>query len=329
MLFHFQKGFPMALRKQKRSAFTLIELLVVIAIIAILIGLLVPAVQKVREAAARTQTINNLKQCGTATHNFAGTFNTKMPINGYFGVRYSSVFGHLLPYVEQDNVYKIIPNVNTSGVAPPAINNAINASDSGAAAYRQAVIPSYQAPSDPTAAASTGVAADGTLKATTSFVSNGYLFNGAMVSANAAGVLTNPPTVPQPYTNGTITPSSAPRLPATFVSGTSNVVIFATGYATCNSYDRWWSNVSAASGGQIRTYFGNTYPQTQPNVGVGAGVNAPACNNQAAQGFSATGPQVCMGDNSVRSVSPGVSTTTWNYAINPQGTIPLPSDWQQ
>jgi len=318
----------MALRMQKRSAFTLIELLVVIAIIAILIGLLVPAVQKVREAAARTQTINNLKQCGTATHNFAGTFNTKMPINGTFGIRYSSVFGHLLPYVEQDNVYKLIANTNNSNAAPPAINSAIRADDSGLAAFRNSVIPSYQAPSDPTAAASTGVAADGSLKGTTSFAVNAYLFNGMnpAITTSATGVITSGVPTPPAFNAGTYTPLAPPRLPATFVAGTSNTVMYATRYATCNSVDSYWASVSNGT----RTYFNSTYPQTQPNVGPGAGANGvPQCNTAACQGFSATGPQVCMGDNSVRSVSPGVSTTTWNIAINPQGTIPLPSDWQQ
>ncbi len=118
-----------SVRKQ-RSGFTLIELLVVIAIIAILIGLLLPAVQKVREAAARMQSANNIKQMGIGMHAIASAYGgTQMP--SYYGTIGSggitgSTFLHLLPYIEQEPLYK---NITTAGAAAQPVKTYLAPAD--------------------------------------------------------------------------------------------------------------------------------------------------------------------------------------------------------
>jgi prepilin-type N-terminal cleavage/methylation domain-containing protein len=293
---------------RSRPSFTLIELLVVIAIIAILIGLLLPAVQKVREAAARSQCSNNLKQIGTAVHNYAsangtvppgwspdsggGTFSSNQTLGANLN---GTIHFFLLPYIEQSGIYT---QSNVSGVYQA----------SNVAAQ---VIKIYVCPSD--SSLNTSIQRYG--YGSTNYGANIQVFD---PRSPKASIINSMP------------------------DGTSNTVAFTERYKVCAPT---WGGYTGGAWAMHPAYVGHGWDS--PVIGwrdLGVGFDpsfgnhgrsypfqiAPAvsaCDWYVAQTAHTGAMQTLLGDGSVRGISSGVSQITWQNAGNPKDGNPLGQDW--
>jgi prepilin-type N-terminal cleavage/methylation domain-containing protein len=347
--------------RKVRSAFTLIELLVVIAIIAVLIGLLLPAVQKVREAAVRTQCQNNVKQMVLAVHNYHDANGTLPPYAATMGNTYGSAHFFLLPYVEQGAVYQ---QANVGGVTA-SFN------------VRTTAIKTYYCPAD---------------SSTANGQFTGDDLNNARLSANGVGYGVSNYAINAQVATAKIMRDSSNNIRAVgaegtlqgIPDGTSNTVLFAERMGHCRgpnypapapapnlsdasfsygiwargpknttnsnwssdtsqaaNFDTWWDQPAFDQPLSSAT---NPGPRSDPNFRqnwVGSGSSGPVTNPGGIQGNVV--PRACdyrrlnalhgnvmtagLADGSVRAISSSINPITWQLACSPADGKPLGADW--
>jgi len=297
-MFLFPKG---------KRGFTLIELLVVIAIIAVLIGLLLPAVQKVREAAARMKCSSQLKQLNLAVHGYASANSDKLPpaqqnvVNGATTIQCITLHGTILPHIEQEGLWKT--GIANNGGAPGFWDQPVP----GIGYMRQATIKVFACPSDPTIPNGYS-AVQGTGWAGSSYASNWTLFGGASTSSWGGQ-------------NPTCTLANIP-------DGSSNTIAFAEKaaacYGTAGNLGNLWNYPDASNWAPFFAFSYGNYmlpPQIQPLPWNGN------CDSSRPSTFHSSAHQTAMMDGSVRGVTAAVSPTTWWNAVRPDDGQVLGSDW--
>lgn len=277
-----------------RAGFTLIELLVVLAILGVLLALLLPAVQVVRESANRISCANRVRQLSLAAHHCDGTYGFMPPMVGNFPgsavANYGNVFFFLLPYLEQQNLY-----------GRTAVGNSFQLDNYANGVYAVPVA-CFVCPSDPSVPGNGLVDIDDPQTP----------FWGAGCYAANFQVFGQPDSGWQ----------GEPRLPATFLDGTSHTILFAEKYARCGQkgslwarsgeYDKWTPTFAFWSRGP-RSLF-----QTRPNPW------ASLCIPTRASTAHPAGLVVGMADGSVRTLSPGIDPSAWWALCTPAaGDVPV------
>lgn len=317
-----------------RRGFTLVELLVVIAIIAVLVGLLLPAVQKVRAAAARTQCSNNLHQLAVATQLANDTQGTLPPAMGYYPtssspytthnayvygnpVYFGNPFYFLLPYVEHQNVWnQVITDIQSWRPGYSYYDPWWTITAFGD------VVKVYVCPSDPTHSNGT--------------VSMAWLIGPSYPPAGAVSYACNAQAFGQNLASGVVSQvvslDAANRIPANFPDGTSYTILFMDRFAQCGPGPAGggiWSDDGDVTG--IPTYLdadsfspliGFTTPTTfqiQPKQAV--------CNYWLPSSGHTSVIMAGLADGSVRPISQAMTSTTFSLALIPNDGLAPAADW--
>jgi prepilin-type N-terminal cleavage/methylation domain-containing protein/prepilin-type processing-associated H-X9-DG protein len=335
------------MRLTRRHGFTLIELLVVIAIIAILIGLLVPAVQKVREAAARITCSNNLKQISLANMNYESTNGTFLPGVGKNGCCWGTWMIPILPYMEQDNLYKYYSNFGGLDSVPinsPGPPGGPRYSGGTNAVVAQTRLKAFTCPSD-------------TPQSYSSFTKHNYVLNAGNTTfyqvalplgctPGTAGCtpfggapfgwyensdLNNDSTYP--YNAVASNPNNGrmgrPRKIAEILDGTSNTIMASEALQGRGSDLRgytWWGGAAgftaylAPNSNQPDVITGGyCTPTTSPKMPCTATSTVTAARLMGARSLHTGGVNVSMCDGSVRFVRDSIDINTWRALSTAQG----------
>lgn len=281
-------------RSASRFALTLLELLVVLGVIALLIGLLLPAVQKVRSAAARIKSLNNFHQLILATHQYADNRDGLIPDKSGApdeAGRIRSVHVALLPYVEQGNLYRQYVGSLSGGLTD------------------EYSLPVFYSPSDPSLSVRN-------FTAYTSYPVNACLFNGRFKLGTVPDGTSNTVAFAEHYG---------------FACGGVSFRWLISGDTLWSQEPPWNSGGLSESGFRTPTFadraFGDYVPDMSPVVTFQVAPRLQDCDPKLAQTPHSGGLLVAFADGSTRTISSGTSSRTYWAAVTPAGGDVLGNDW--